>query len=194
MWFHEVSGFASSFSYGAIDFTPSRCLSCWKAANEKSKKKMTVSSLEGKEKSRKLRRRLTARYISSDKQLTEGGTPNKVIPSPLDSGTLPKCWIVTCAQSLKKLLAIVLKLETSGLRSSMGWTDWISIKNWLFDVVRTNEHRFHRTILKQNGSLGHQNFVIESAKLYMRDILCHSRDEFSKGPSHRTRLCELCAV
>lgn len=81
--------------------------------------------------------------------------------SPLDSGTLPKCQVVTCVQSVEKMLAIVLKLEMNGLCSSMERADWIYIKIWLFDVVRINKH----------GFLVHQSLVIE---FYMRNILCHN--------------------
>lgn len=78
-----------------------------------------VSALEGKEKSGKLRRWMA----HLDLQLYRGETPNNVMSSPLDSGTLPKCQVVTCVQSVEKLLAIVLKLEMNGLCSSMERAD-----------------------------------------------------------------------
>jgi len=46
-----------------------------------------------------------------------------MMTSLLGTSTLPKCWIVTCVQSLTKLLAIVLKLQVNDPCSSMGGTD-----------------------------------------------------------------------
>lgn len=59
---------------------------------------MTVSALEGKEKSGEIQKEIDGlpRPPVMKTQLTEGETPNKIMPSPLDSSSLPKYWIVTC--------------------------------------------------------------------------------------------------